>query len=111
MNYICRAENESETVTPKTVHHRRKQQNVLFGGGGSRQGLVEPRDIVLNLITHVVTKELSEGLVPHQNYWGDQCPLSGSAAPGWIWVSASGSAAPALIDMGKCIRFRRPSPD
>ena len=61
----------------------RQKQKIL---GGARQGLVEPRDIVLNLVTHVVTKELPEGLVPyqiigggpgppHQNYWGDQCPL------------------------------------
>ena len=38
------------------------------------QGLVEPRDIVLNPVLHVVTKELPEGLVPHQNYWGGAVP-------------------------------------
>ena len=41
-------------------------KKIFLGGRGSCQVLVEPRDIVLNQITHVVTKELPEGLVARQ---------------------------------------------
>ena len=67
--------------------------------GGALRGLVEPRDIVLNLVTHVVTKELPKGQVPHKNYWGDQClpapPThsphpSGSGVPGLrLWLGTA----------------------
>ena len=53
------------------LHEASKKKYIFFWGGGTRQGLVEPCDIVLNLVTHILTKELPEGLVPHQNYWGE----------------------------------------
>ena len=46
---------------------RRWQKHFFWGG---RQGLVVPRAIVLNLVTHVANKESPEGLVPNQHYWG-----------------------------------------